>query len=164
MPVCGSYFSSKPRKRAGSLAFDHHKENKMGQFTPDTVADWIGFLLVVAVLLWGAWQMLEHYLDNTPFMDEEPPRFSVHQQQNLADLLAGMEALRSPLPQPKNQTPPAGDWDELLALHGVTAQDRADILRGSKLGDEALAKSLRDASNNPNHDPYSTGMRKGEWL
>jgi len=111
----------------------------MGQFTPETFADWIGFLLVVAVALWGGWKMLTHYLDNAPFMDEEPPRYQVNPS-NAANIIAGMTALRTPLPQHKNQTPPdegwdgiSNDWDQILAWHGVFPEDRADINRGTKL-------------------------------
>lgn len=105
----------------------------MGQFQPDTVADWIGFSLVVAVVFWGGWKMLEYYLDNTPLIEDEPaPRYPVNPS-NAANIIAGMQSLRAPLPQHKNQTPPADDWEELLALYGVCAEDRADIIRGSKL-------------------------------
>lgn len=129
----------------------------MGQFEPTTVADWIGFLLVVAVVLWGAWQMLEHYLEHTPFMEERQDQQAIaaehcekmakkpvtaQQFRNIMGLvqaeatrreLAKIQSLRSPLPQHKNQTTPSYEWDELLARLGVPEEDRADIIRGSKL-------------------------------
>lgn len=104
----------------------------MGQFEPTTVADWIGLLLVVGVALWGGWQMLTHYLDNAPFMEDEPARYPVHPW-HASNLLSEMQSLRTPLPQHRNQTQPADDWEELLAMHGVCAEDRVDIIRGSKL-------------------------------
>lgn len=63
---------------------------------------------------------------------DNPPRYHVDVG-HAAALLARMEALNKPLPNLRNQTPPADNLDEVLAHMGVSQMDRDDVLRGTSL-------------------------------
>lgn len=66
--------------------------------------------------------------------DAEVLRRQKHSAEEAArKALEKMPSLRTQLKDHKNPTPPAESMDELLAKHGVSDRDRADIVKGSKL-------------------------------
>lgn len=102
-------------------------------------------LLLICVALVIAVVGFLRYCERTDaiWQAENPaPRYPVNPS-NAADLLAGMDCLRTPLHLHRNMEGAASagirhmvnseNIDHVLALHGVTEQDRADIIKGSKL-------------------------------
>lgn len=106
----------------------------MEQFMKPETLELIGQVLVmlaIAIVLYN-WGISAMRRSDEKWARDNPPRFDV-KPGNAADVLAGMDCLRTPLKDHKNPTPPADSMDELLAKHGVSAADRADMLRGTKL-------------------------------
>ena len=119
-------------------------------FTPEGLRDlYTLFLVCVALILFVCWFISYcRRVDTLDYHDENlagpvPPRFDV-KPDHAAHLVEGMRAsdwdtvdwpdsLRSPLKNHRNPTSPADSMDELLEKHGVSVEDRAALLKGSKL-------------------------------
>lgn len=103
----------------------------------------ISLLLLIAVVIWICYRAIIHHAERQPFMEDKtltgsvdwPPALpeTIKRQENMAAILTGMSSLRTDLRSYRNPTPPASSLDEVLARHGVDAQDRADMIRGTKL-------------------------------
>ncbi len=117
----------------------------MNQFAIETVADWIGFLLIMACVLWLGWECLVSYCDRQPIYDpmtagmEDQAKIAAEHcaKMGISEILGDM-GLRHPLPEVRKTE--RQEWpidpsniDHLLRTAGCSQDERDDILKGTKL-------------------------------
>jgi len=113
----------------------------MSEFTPTTAGDWIGLALFVAVALFALYKLFVGYCECQPIYDPFVAARNNDIKSAAVESLMRMESLRRPLPIHRNMEGAArtgypidtANLDAVLAHMGASEQDRADIIKGSKL-------------------------------